>query len=260
MISTTLRTVPTVLLLLLLLAGAGCKEEESLWNEITPGLAYVDSSLGQGDTVEPGDFVVAHYTGWVWDTATETKAETPFDSSVGRDEPIGFPIGRGMVIPGWERGITGMHVGGLRTLLIGPDLAYGADGRPPVIPPSATLIFDVEIVDLPQVRIKILTAGTGPAAELGEQISVHYTGWLWENGAKGEQFDSSHDRGRPYDFALGRGMVIPGWDMAMLGLQEGTSARLIIPSVMAYGQRGSGSIPPDATLCFEVELVKVGGQ
>ena len=77
MISTTLRTVPTVLLLLLLLAGAGCKEEESLWNEITPGLAYVDSSLGQGDTVEPGDFVVAHYTGWVWDTATETKAETP---------------------------------------------------------------------------------------------------------------------------------------------------------------------------------------
>ena len=129
-----------------------------------------------------------------------------------------------------------------------------------MIPPSATLIFDVEIVDLPQVRIKILTAGTGPAAELGEQISVHYTGWLWENGAKGEQFDSSHDRGRPYDFALGRGMVIPGWDMAMLGLQAGTSARLIIPSVMAYGQRGSGSIPPDATLCFEVELVKVGGQ
>ena len=127
-----------------------------------------------------------------------------------------------------------------------------------MIPPSATLIFDVEIVDLPKVNVEILTPGTGTAAELGNQVSVHYTGWLWENGAKGEQFDSSRDRGRPYEFALGRGMVIPGWDMALLGMQEGTSARLIIPSVMAYGSRGSGTIPPDAVLCFEVELVKVG--
>ncbi len=94
----TLRTVTALLLLLPLLVAAGCKEEESSWLEMAPGLAYVDSSLGQGETVEAGDFVVAHYTGWVWDTETLTKAETPFDSSVERGEPIGFPIGRGMVI------------------------------------------------------------------------------------------------------------------------------------------------------------------
>jgi len=255
-----LRPALAALLILLLMAAVGCKEEEMPWLEITPGLTYVDSTLGQGDTVEPGDFVLAHYTGWVWNTETGAKAETPFDSSVERGEPIGFPIGRGMVISGWEQGITGMHVGGKRTLLISPDLAYGPDGRPPVIPANATLMFDVEIVDLPRVRIEILTAGTGPAAELGDKISVHYTGWLWEDGAKGEQFDSSRDRGRPYDFSLGRGMVIPGWDMALLGMAEGTSARLIIPSVMGYGSRGTGSIPPNSTLCFDVELVKVGGE
>lgn len=261
MITKTLRTLPLILPVLLLLAVAGCKEEESAaWQEIVPGLSYVDSTLGQGDVVEPGDFVVTHYTGWVYDLETQTKAETPFDSSVERGEPIGFPIGRGMVITGWERGLVGMFVGGKRTLMISPELGFGADGRPPVIPPNATLIFDIEVVELPEVAVEILEQGEGVAAELGDQLSVDYTGWVWEHSAKGEQFDSSHDRGRPYEFALGRGMVIPGWDMALLGMQEGTKARLIVPSVMAYGNGGSGSIPPGATLCFEIELVKVGGQ
>jgi peptidylprolyl isomerase len=260
MFTTTLRTLPAVLPILLLVACAGCQEKGTPWQEVVPGLSYVDSTLGQGDLVEPGDFVVAHYTGWVYDLDKQAREGSPFDSSVERGEPIGFPIGRGMVIPGWEKGVAGMHVGGKRTLLISPDLAYGADGRPPVIPPSATLIFDVEVVDLPQVAVEVLTEGTGVEAELGDQLSVHYTGWVWEQGAKGEKFDSSHDRGRPYEFALGRGMVIPGWDMALLGMKQGTTARLIIPPVMAYGSRGAGSIPPDATLCFEIELVQVGGE
>jgi peptidylprolyl isomerase len=116
----------------------------------------------------------------------------------------------------------------------------------------------VEIVGLPKVDVEILSEGTGRAAEAGDNISVDYTGWLWVDGAKGEQFDSSSNAGRPYNFTLGARMVIPGWDLALEGMKEGTKARLIIPPALAYGKRGSGpKIPPDATLCFEVELVEI---
>ena len=254
--ATTLRMAAALMIPLLLMAITGCNEAKTPWQEIEPGLSYVDSTLGQGTAVASGDFVLAHYTGWVWTDGT--KSEKPFDSSVERGEPIAFPVGRGMVISGWEKGIVGMHVGGKRTLLISPDLAFGADGRPPVVPPSATLVFDIEIVDVPRVSTEVTMEGTGAAAALGDRVSVHYTGWLWEDGAKGEQFDSSRDRGRPYEFNLGRGMVIPGWDMALLDMKEGTQATLVIPPAMAYGKRGMGSIPANATLCFDVELVKVG--
>ncbi len=98
-------------------------------------------------------------------------------------------------------------------------------------------------------------------AEVGDQISVHYTGWLWENGAKGAEFDSSIGRGVPYKFTLGAGMVIPGWDSGLQGMTVGTKAQLIIPAVMGYGKRGSPpKIPADATLCFDVELVEIDGK
>ena len=254
-------SVALVALLLLALAAAGCsnakKEEAPALLEIMPGLSYVDSVVGEGAEVQPTDFVMVHYTGWL---STEGAKGEQFDSSVERGEPIGFPLGRSFVILGWDKGVPGMRVGGQRTLVISPDLAYGAQGRPPVIPPNSTLIFDVEVVDLPKVEIEILTEGTGPVAEAGDNLSVEYTGWVWEDGAKGEEFDSSSNAGRPYNFTLGARMVIPGWDLGFEGMKQGTKARLIIPPVLAYGKRGSGpKIPPDATLCFEVELVEIGG-
>ena len=247
----------------LLLAGCGDREPQTAWIEIEPGLAYVDSSLGEGPAVAPDDFVLVHYTGWYEADdddlfATEGDSLVRFDSSVDRGEPIAFPLGRARVIPGWEKGLPGMAVGGKRRLRIGPDLAYGAQGRPPHIPGGATLVFDVEIVGLPVVDVTILEEGDGPAAEPGDRLSVHYTGWLWEDGGKGEEFDSSLARGRPYQFTLGAGMVIQGWDYGLTGMREGTKARLIIPPEMGYGSRGSGgTIPPGATLCFEVEIVEV---
>ena len=103
--------------------------------------------------------------------------------------------------------------------------------------------------------------GTGTEATKGKSISVHYTGWLFEEGAenhKGEKFDSSLDRNEPLDFPLGAGMVIDGWDQGFAGMKEGGKRTLIIPSDMAYGSRGAGGvIPPNAVLIFEVELVKV---
>ena len=241
------------------LALTGCNEKQEAGpalQELMPGLSYVDSVIGTGDEVGKTDFIMAHYTGW---TQVEGAKGEQFDSSVERGEPIGFPLGRSVVIQGWDKGIPGMTVGGKRTLIIGPELGYGERGYPPVIPPNATLIFDVEVMEVPRVEVEILTEGTGAVAESGDQLSVEYTGWLWVDGAKGEQFDSSVNAGRPYKFTLGARMVIPGWDLGLEGLKEGTKANLIIPPTLAYGKRGSGpKIPPDATLIFEVELVKIG--
>ncbi|HVD01524.1 MAG TPA: FKBP-type peptidyl-prolyl cis-trans isomerase [Candidatus Dormibacteraeota bacterium] len=96
--------------------------------------------------------------------------------------------------------------------------------------------------------------GTGPEAASGQQVTVHYTGWL-TNGSK---FDSSRDRGQPFRFGLGAGKVIKGWDEGVAGMKVGGRRKLIVPSGLGYGERGVGPIPPGATLVFAVELLGVG--
>jgi len=258
------RAVLTALFPLILLILAGCqsgakKDDASLtFKEIMPGLSYVDSIVGDGPEVKPDDMVTVNYTGWLY---VDGKKGDKFDSSLDRNEPLTIPLGRSLVIQGWDKGIPGMRVGGKRTLLIGPEMGYGEQGHPPVIPANSTLLFDVEVVGLPKVDVQITHQGDGPEAELGDQISVHYTGYLWEDGKPGQKFDSSLDRGQPYTFTLGAGMVIRGWDMAFEGMKKGTKARLIIPPVLGYGARGYGqAIPPNSTLCFDVELVDIAGK
>ncbi|KAB2309726.1 FKBP-type peptidyl-prolyl cis-trans isomerase [Betaproteobacteria bacterium SCN2] len=105
-----------------------------------------------------------------------------------------------------------------------------------------------------ELIIEDLTVGSGDEAVAGKSVLVHYTGWL-TNGSK---FDSSKDRGEPFDFRLGAGQVIPGWDDGVTGMKVGGKRKLTIPPEMAYGSRGAGGvIPPDATLVFEVELLAV---
>jgi len=100
--------------------------------------------------------------------------------------------------------------------------------------------------------------GNGAEAQAGAHVSVHYTGWLYENGQAGSKFDSSKDRGQPFDFPLGAGHVIRGWDEGVQGMKVGGTRRLIIPAELGYGARGAGGvIPPNATLLFEVELLAV---
>ncbi len=103
--------------------------------------------------------------------------------------------------------------------------------------------------------------GTGAEAIAGHDISVHYTGWLYDAAApehKGKKFDSSRDRGQPFNFGLGGGQVIKGWDQGFAGMKVGGQRTLIIPAAMGYGARGAGGvIPPNATLVFDVELLGV---
>jgi FKBP-type peptidyl-prolyl cis-trans isomerase FkpA len=102
------------------------------------------------------------------------------------------------------------------------------------------------------------TVGNGEVAQAGRPVQVHYTGWLYNDSVQGAKFDSSKDRGQPFEFSLGGGQVIKGWDEGVQGMAVGGTRRLVIPAALGYGARGAGGvIPPNATLLFEVDLLAV---
>ncbi len=109
------------------------------------GLKITDSKIGTGAQPQPGQTCVMHYTGWLYENGAKGAK---FDSSLDRGQPFEFPIGQGRVIAGWDEGVATMKAGGKRTLIIPPELGYGARGAGGVIPPNATLIFDVELLDV----------------------------------------------------------------------------------------------------------------
>jgi peptidylprolyl isomerase len=110
------------------------------------------------------------------------------------------------------------------------------------------------------LKIQDTKVGTGATPRTGQTCVMHYTGWLYTNGSKGAKFDSSVDRGQPFEFPIGTGRVIKGWDEGVASMKVGGKRTLIIPPALGYGARGAGGvIPPNATLLFEVELLDVKG-
>jgi len=246
-------------------------------------LTLIDREPGdaQSRKVETGHAILVHYTGWLYDPSKPDGKGAQFDSSAQSPTPLGFILGAGRVIKGWEQGIPGMKIKGKRTLIIPPALAYGANERPK-IPANSTLMFDVELVDIigggpagaapaqataapppapvvPPTSLKAgdplpaaptaltyidQTVGEGVIAEAGQTVSVHYTGWLYNSnlpGGKGNKFDSSVDRGQPFRFPLGGGRVIKGWDQGVAGMKPKGKRTLIIPAEFGYGARGAGN-------------------
>ena len=237
-----------------------------LQQEITTqsGLKYIDEAIGTGKTPRTGDKVKVHYTGTLEDG-------TKFDSSRDRNQPFEFTLGGG-VIQGWNEGVATMKEGGKRKLIIPSNLGYGERGAGKVIPPGATLHFDIELIEVTEkfvdtdfllpgkeevttsgLRMIIHKEGNGEIPLPGQSVFVHYTGLLED----GSQFDSSHDRGQPFSFPLGQGRVIKGWDEALALMSKGEKRTLIIPPELGYGKRGQRKIPPNATLIFEVELIDI---
>jgi FKBP-type peptidyl-prolyl cis-trans isomerase len=231
----------------------------------TSGLQFAIISAGKGTMLIPGMKVKIHYTGFFEDM-------TVFDSSHDRTEPLEFTLGKGMVIRGWEEGISKLRVGDKARLWVPYQLAYGQTGRGP-IPPASNLIFDVEVIDAEEVKraapfnvagrdtislesgLKyiVVAEGRGPQPGEGKIVEVDYTGFLMN----GNIFDSSVERGQPFRFILGRGQVIQGWDEGVALMKKGARFRFIVPPELAYGERAMGPIPSNATLIFDVELLDI---
>jgi FKBP-type peptidyl-prolyl cis-trans isomerase len=115
-----------------------------------------------------------------------------------------------------------------------------------------------QVIEMPNgLKYTDTKTGDGATATSGNKVSVHYTGWLYNNGAKGAKFESSVDRGQPFQFTLGAHQVIAGWDEGVAGMKVGGKRTLIIPPELGYGARGAGGVPPNATLMFDVELLGV---
>lgn len=153
------------------------------------------------------------------------------------------------------------------TLFCFSQLTFAQNGNNSVAPPASptTSTTASSATPAPEQYVKLpsglqyvdIKVGSGPAARSGNKVTVHYTGWLKGRlGIPGKKFDSSRDRNEPFQFPLGMGEVIAGWDEGVQGMQVGGIRKLIVPSYLGYGTKGAGdSIPPNATLIFEVELL-----
>ncbi|HLD09959.1 MAG TPA: FKBP-type peptidyl-prolyl cis-trans isomerase [Methylophilaceae bacterium] len=146
-------------LVMIMLATSGCKADSKITNsqngqettamtQSITELVKKDTIVGEGREAEPGFNITVHYTGWLYDPSKEDGHGKKFDSSLDRREPFVFFLGGGQVIQGWDEGFAGMKIGGKRTLIIPPEMGYGARGAGGMIPPNATLIFDVELLGI----------------------------------------------------------------------------------------------------------------
>lgn len=216
--------------------------------EIDAQLAELELEVvtpGDGAQPEIGDVVVTHVI------ITTEDGEVVFNSYEFGD-PIRFPYGVDLMFPiGLDVAVGRMSVGETARFTLPAAIGFGPDGSG-LVPPGSTVIMEVELVSIPQIELIIEEEGDGPVAELGDIVSVHYTGTLED----GTEFDSSAGRD-PIQLILGAGQVIPGWEMGLEGLKQGTVARFIIPPDLAYGSMDQPGIPGNSTLIFDIEVVEV---
>lgn len=246
-------------------------------------LAITDLIEGIGHPYQVGEKMTVQYVGYDYETGKK------FASSWDEGKPLTFTLGKGEVIEGWEEGLSELEGADRRELVVPPSETKGK--LPPGIPQGKTVIFVVEPTPVfasankkkaaaeskqhakakappkskPKVTvpsgappkklvIKDLKEGEGPAAKAGDELSVQYVGVNYKTG---KEFDSSWSHGQPFGFTLGEGEVLAGWEQGVEGMKVGGRRELIIPPSLGYGPAGTGSIPPNETLVFVIDLLEI---
>ena len=228
------------------------------------GLKYSVLTPGAGERPPSGAPVTVHYSGWLTDG-------TPFDSSVKRGEPFEFVLGQGRVIKGWDEGVALMQKGSRFKFTIPPDLGYGTSGSPPVIPPNATLVFEVELLDFvilptftqatPEKQVKlesgiayeVVEAGTGESARNGQVCVIEYALF----STSGKLVDSSVAQGRNIRDVCGESRMAFMNEVLPL-MKTGTSLRLEVPPALAFKDRPMGpDLPPNSNTVWQLRVLEI---
>ena len=268
MYTDTLRYALSLALAVVIATGCSREPKPLVEWETNTGLRVAEYVEGAGAPPEKGDIVSIVYTAAYVDG-------DQFDSSVDHDHPYKFRVGMDMVLSGLDEGVATMRAGGRRVLVLPPHLAFGEEGRTGVVPENAWVTFDVELLEIepgpPEplpwndagydiiatptgLQIVEFVIGEGASPLPGQKAVVQYNAFLDD----GTCFDTTSYRGRPIEFEIDPERLIPGILEALLTMQVGGRRKVIIPPDLAYGKKGYGrTVPPDATLIFDLVLVAV---
>ena len=254
------------------------------------GVYYISVKKGRGKDLKAGYYAKLNLKINLLDNPAAI-----YDSWLNNNgEGIEYMIGTGYFGLGFDLSLANSRIGDSYKLLVPSSMAFGARGAEGIVPPYSPLLYTVEVLDMYSedeyntmrkkkaekmqadekkeiakyvkshgidavadedgIYKQIIKPGDGEAVRIGDNVSVHYTGYLLD----GTKFDSSYDRKEPFNFSVGTGSVIPGWDKGVSTMKVGEKAVFIIPSALAYGSQGSGGvIPPNSPLVFEIEVVKI---
>lgn len=247
----------------LLLASVACF---SVFAQSGPGinelkkLTKTDVKVGTGAVAEKNDLVIVEYTG-------RLKNGTVFDTNLKREgSPYGFYLGSLGVIEGWQQGIAGMRVGGVRKLEIPDELAYGKAGQGEKIPPYADLYFEIKVIHIVKANeVNVfdtaeIKKGTGKAVKEGDLVDVVYTAKL----LNGRKFDIREDKTKPITFRVAYKkketsdrIPIRGVAAGIVGMQVGGRRKITIPPLLAFGEMGRSGAPPHSVVIYEVEVLRI---
>ena len=247
----------------------GCSREAGVTWTTESGVKITELVRGEGAAPLEGDVLSVFYR------ASYVKDGKVFDDAHSSGEPLKFRLGRGHVLPGFDEGVATMRPGGKRIIVIPPGLAFGREGRPPVVPPNQWVKLEVELVEITpgpkdplpwnDAGMEIVTTssglqyidfaiGSGEFPKPGDAVIVHYNGFLDD----GTLFDSSTMAGQPMEVELVAGDVLDGWLEGLLTMRAGGRRKLIVPPHLAYGEKGFvGQVPPNATLTFDIVFVDI---